>query len=330
MRLADRLTYRRVTGPDLSDELPSLVEQYQLPGLRLVRLLPPTGRNVNAIMADAKGAEYVFRCYLRNVDVARIEFQLDFQTHLRGKGIPTANIVATKTGERLAKAGARTWVLFGRVAGTAYDYASVAQLRNAARCLADLHEAAEDFAALPVTDDTIPSLRRWWTHGASDLAELHAMFAGRDVADELAFLDGWWTSLTREFPTTVVDQLPPAWVHADFHGENLAFVDDWVSGVFDFDVVHRGYRLEDVAHATFCFARETATSDRILPERAAAFREHFGLTDLECEALPAFIVATQARNAARYRVREREGADPAAVLRRHVARMRYLTGLALS
>lgn len=318
-----------MTGPDLRDELPALVEQYQLPGLRLVRPLPTTGRNVNVIMADAQGAEYVFRCYLRNADVARIEFQLDFQTHLRGKGIPTADIVATKTGERLAQAGARTWVLFGRIAGTPYDYASEEQLRDAARCLADLHEAAEDFAAPPVADDTIPGVRRWWTHGAGDLAELHAMFAGREVADELAFLDGWWVSLMRDFPIEVVDQLPSAWVHADFHGENLVFVDDRVSGVFDFDVVHRGYRLEDVAHATFCFARENTTSHRIRPDRATAFREHFDLTDLEREALPAFIVATHARNAARYRVREREGADPAAVLRQHVARMRHLTGLTL-
>lgn len=318
-----------MSGPDLSDELPLVVEQYRLPGLRLIELLPTTGRNFNAIMADARGNEYVLRCYLRNVDLARIEFQLDFQEHLLDKGIPTADIVATKAGERHVHVGARTWVLFGRVDGAGYDYTSEEQLRNAARCLADMHRATEDFAAPPVVDDTIPGLRRWWTHGADDLAALHSMFADRDVPGELAFLDDWWVGLTRAFPIEAVDRLPLAWVHADFHGENLAFVNDRVTGVFDFDVVHRGYRLEDVAHAMFCFAREGATSNRMRPRMAAVFRGSFELTDLEREALPAFIVATHARNAARYRVRERERADPAAVLRRHVTRMRCLSGLEL-
>jgi homoserine kinase type II len=314
-----------VNQPNLGHELSLLVKQYRQE-LRLIGLLPTTGRNVNAMIADAEGTRYVLRCYRRNADLARIQFQLGFQEHLLGKGIPTADTVATKAGERLVSSDQQTWVLFRHVGGTGYDCVNEEQLCNAARCLTDLHDAAEDFAGTPVTDDTIPNLRRWWTHGADDLAELHTTFADRDVAAELAFLDGWQASLIGDFPIEVVDQLPPAWVHSDFHGENLAFVDNRVTGVFDFDLVDRGYRLEDVAYATFHFARQDAISNLIRPELAAAFQEHFVLTDLEHAALPAFIVATQARNAARYRIREREGADPDAVLRRHVARVRHLSG----
>lgn len=306
-----------------------LVEQYPLRGLDLVELLPTTGRNVNVIMADAAGARYVLRCYRRNTDVARIQFQLDFGQHLLDNGIPTAEVIATKSGARHVRAGGQTWVLFRHVAGTTYDHASEEQLRNAARCLVDLHSAAEDFTGTSVDDDTIPNVRRWWTHGCDDLAELYAMFADRNVTAELAFLNSWWARLMRDFPIEVVDLLPTAWVHADFHGGNLVFVDDQVTGVFDFDVVHRGYRLEDVAHATFCFAREGPSSSRIRPGWDEAFQEPFDLTDLERAALPAFIVATQARNAARYRIREREGGDAAAVLRQHVARMRTLAESAL-
>jgi Ser/Thr protein kinase RdoA (MazF antagonist) len=71
----------------------------------------------------------------------RIKFQLDFQEHLLDKCIPTADIIATKPGERLVNTGRRTWVLFRHVAGAGYDYANEDQLRNAARCLASLHEA---------------------------------------------------------------------------------------------------------------------------------------------------------------------------------------------
>ena len=58
---------------------------------------------------------------------------------------------------------------------------------------------------------------------------------------------------------------------------------------------------------------------------ARTFVEPFELTSLEREALPYFAVATQARTAPRYRVRQREGADIAGVLRSHVARMRALS-----
>ena len=281
-------------GADLDQMVDAVAQRYPLARIRATTVLPTTGRNSNVVMADAGGARFVLRCYRRNADAARIEFQLDFQEHLQRRGIPTAQVIATKTGERLVHDGKHFWVLFGHVAGTEYDYTSQMQLRHAAQCLAGLHAAAEDFPGPPIIDDTIPDVRRWWTH------------------------------LRRDFPLEIIDQLPQRWVHADYHGGNLAFADDRVVGVFDFDVVHRGFRVEDVAHATFCFARESASSNVIRPEMASQFLQQFDLTDLERRALPVFMVATQARNAARYRIREREGADPARVLRHHVARMREL------
>ena len=102
-------------------------------------------------------------------------------------------------------------------------------------------------------------------------------------------------------------------------------------GVFDFDVVHYGWRLADVGYALFCFSRQDQDSSVIRAYAARAFLEPFGLTSLEREALPYFVVATHARTAPRYRVRQREGADIAQVLRSHVARMRALsTGLGLT
>jgi Ser/Thr protein kinase RdoA (MazF antagonist) len=97
-----------------------------------------------------------------------------------------------------------------------------------------------------------------------------------------------------------------------------------VRGVFDFDVVHHGWRLADVGHAMFCFAREDRASTVIRAGAARAFLAAFALTDAERRALPHFVVAVQARTAPRYRVRQREGADIAQVLRSHVARMRAL------
>lgn len=100
---------------------------------------------------------------------------------------------------------------------------------------------------------------------------------------------------------------------------------DQVRAVLDFDVVHRGFRLADIAYALFCVCRQNRSSTAIVPESSAAFLQSFDLTDLERRALPYFTVAVQARTAARYRVREREGADPRDALRTHVRRMQALS-----
>jgi Ser/Thr protein kinase RdoA (MazF antagonist) len=123
----------------------------------------------------------------------------------------------------------------------------------------------------------------------------------------------------------VIDQLPRVWLHADFHPSNVVFASDQVRAVLDFDVVHRGFRLADIAYARFCFCRQNRSSTVIGAEASAAFVQAFDLTDLERRALPYFTVAVQARTAARYRVREREGTDPCEALRTHVRRMQALS-----
>jgi homoserine kinase type II len=300
----------------------------QWPLLRRARLagsLPGSARNLNLLVRDTDGSRYVLRCCRRNPGRDRIGFQLDFQDHLRRRGIPVPEVIRTGAGDRCIASDAAWWVLSRFVEGGAYRYDSQAQLGSAARCLSDLHAAAADFTIPPVADDTIPDLRRWWTHGDQELAGLRGMFAGPGTEPELGFLARWHAALVRDLPLTVADQLARGWLHADFHGQNIAFDGDRVCGVFDFDVAHRGWRLEDIAYAMFCFARESRVSSVIRAGAARAFLEPFELTDLERQALPYFIVATQARTAPRYRVRAREGADPAQVLRAHVARMRVLS-----
>lgn len=307
------------------DETLPMLARWPLSRARLAGPLPGSARNVNMLVEEPGGARYVLRCCTRNPSRDRILFQLAFQDHLRRRGIPTAEVVTTRTGERcMASEAGFQWILFRFVEGHAYDYGSRVQLRSAARCLSRIHAAAADFTATPASDDTIPDLRRWWTHGDEELTSLHAMFAGSDVGPELDFLGRWRDALVRALPLGRVDELPGAWLHADFHGQNLVFSDGQVRGVFDFDVVHHGWRLADVGYAMFCFSREDQASSLIRADAARAFLEAFALTELERTALPYFVVATQARTAPRYRVRERAGADTAQVLRSHVARMRAL------
>lgn len=253
------------------EEALAALAQWPLRRARPAGSLPGSARNLNLLVQDADGSRYVLRRCRRNPRRDRILFQLEFQDHLRRHGIPTAEVIRTGTGERCVASGQAWWVLSRFVPGTPYRYGSAVQLLSAARCLSGLHASGNGFTAPPAADDTIPDLRRWWTHGDQELAALRDMFAGSGTGPELDFLGRWHDCLVRDLPLGLVDGLPRAWIHADFHGQNIVYDDDQVCGVFD------------------------------------------------------FVVATQARTVPRYRVRAREGADPAQVLRGHVARMRALS-----
>lgn len=288
--------------------------------------MPASARNISLLVEDSDGSRYVLRGCRRNPRRDRIIFQLEFQDHLRRHGIPSPQVVVTKTGDRCVENGpASLWVMFHFVEGHHYRCGSRAQLLHAARCLSGIHAAGADFIARPVLDDTIPNPLRWWTHGEEEMAGLRGMFAGSGVEPELNFLDRWRTALTRDLPLTAVDELPRAWLHSDFHPRNVVFAGGQVQAVLDFDVVHRGFRVEDIAYARFCFCRQSRSSTVIDARASAIFQQAFELTEPERRALPYFTVAVQARTAARYRVREREGTDPREALRTHVRRMRALS-----
>ena len=277
-------------------------------------------------MEDSAGARYVLRGHRRNPRRDRIIFQLDFQEHLGRRGIPVPRVVASRTGERCVESGpGALWVMFRFVDGHHYRFDSRLQLRAAARCLAGMHEAGAGFNAGPVGDETIPDLFTWWARGKEEIAGLRRMFAGAGVEAELDFLDHWHTALTRELPLAVIEEMPRAWLHADFHPGNVIFASDQVRAVLDFDVVHHGFRLEDIAYAVSRFCPPGGARTVSGAEAATIFLRAFDLTTLERRALPYFMVAVQARTAARYRVREREGADPREALRTHVRRMRALS-----
>jgi Ser/Thr protein kinase RdoA (MazF antagonist) len=306
--------------------LPSLT-QWPLRHPRLLGRLPASARNINLFVEDSDGSRYVLRGCTRNPSRERIIFQLEFQDHLRCHGIPIPQVVTTEAGERCVESSpASLWVMFRFVEGHHYRYNSRLQLLRAARCLSGIHAAGASFATKPVQDDTIPDLLRWWTHGEEEIVALRRMFSGGGVEPELDFLDDWRSAATRDLPLRVVAGLPRSWLHSDFRPSNVLFAGDQVQAVLDFDVVHRGFRLEDIAYAMFCFCRQGRSSAVIDAEASAIFQQVFDLTGPERGALPYFIVAVQARTAARYRVRAREGTDPREALRTHIRRMRALSG----
>jgi Ser/Thr protein kinase RdoA (MazF antagonist) len=288
--------------------------------LREPRVLGRTARgarNESVRVEDAAGRRYLLRAHLRNRALRRVEFQLDVQEHLAAVGFPTAAVLTGPHGERVVSAGAEFWALFTFVDGTPCDGTNIAHVREAARGLAEFHRACESFEREEVRDDTIPAPELWWLDGERQLARLETFFVGAGVEAEINELRRWHEVLLDEHPAELLRLLPRSWVHGDYRPDNLIFAGGSLVGVFDFDVLHRGARLEDLALASQAFPGGAAF--------VAAYTERAPLSADEQRLLPAMAAAVQIRTADGYAVRRRTGENPAAALRAHVSLLRKMT-----
>jgi len=165
----------------------------------------------------------------------------------------------------------------------------------------------------------------WWTDTAKELHTLDEFFAGMGVDNELACVREYVAELVYEWPQERNTALRLAWVHGDYHGRNMVFVGDEMRGLFDFDVVHRGFRVEDIYLAIFMFGRQYRGSHIIRPDVAQAFLEEYArnteLRQEELEALPVFAGLERVPIASYYAMLQRDGEDPVSYLRSHIETM---------
>ncbi len=302
-----------------------VLSAYALPNARPVRPIAASKRNDNLLIEDGRGGRYVLRRYRRNRDPARIDFQLRFQQHLLAGGFPTSAIVPTASGALFLTLDANRWALFTHIEGHEYDFNRPAQAEEAGRRLAQFHELAESFTEPEVTVPHNADVRRWLEHGPLELTRLERMFIGQDVDDELHFLRTWHATLVSDFPLRRFNTRVLRWLHGDYHGRNMVFSGDQVQGVFDFDAVHRGFRIEDLGEAVFKFGREFRGSFRLRPDAVRLFlgayeRTSGLLSETEQEALPLMVVGLPL-DAAYYEMLRRDGEDPAPYLRDSVGTM---------
>ena len=292
-----------------------------------VQPMEASKRNDNFVIVGPD-AKYVLRQYRRNNDEERVRFQLRFQQHLLDQGFPTSQIILSTTGDLLAIEDSGLWSLFAYVEGNEFDFSSTAQVADATRLLARFHLISASFDEPEVVFDVNREWCDWWSAGDNELQELAAIFAGRGVDDDLAFLGDWYAESVREWPAERVDQLPRGWIHGDWHGRNMVFVGDEVRGIFDFDPVRRGVTIEDLARAVFMFGRESRPSRHIRLDVARLFIQedcaHRALTDEELRAIPFVMVAHWAPTADYYGMLERDGEDSVAYLHHHVGLMQDL------
>jgi Ser/Thr protein kinase RdoA (MazF antagonist) len=304
-----------------------VLAQYPLPNASVLDVHEASKRNDNFLIEDDSGHRYILRRYRRNNWEARVRFQLSFQQHLVDAGFPTSEIIPTTSGDVLVMEEDSPWALFTFIEGTEYDFSRLGQAIEAARCLARFHTITDSFRDEEVIIN-ISRMPDWWTRAGKEIQALEDFFAGMGVDDELACIREYVAELVRKWPAERNATLQTAWVHGDYHGRNMVFVNDEMRGLFDFDVIRRGFRIEDISLALFMFGRQYRGSRTIRLDVAQAFLEEYRrdaeLGPDELDALPVLAVLERVPVAPYYEMVQREGEDPIPFLRDHVETMRTM------
>jgi Ser/Thr protein kinase RdoA (MazF antagonist) len=307
--------------------LSRVLAQYPLPNVRVLGVHEASKRNDNLLVEDGSGRKYILRRYRRNNWEARVRFQLSFQQHLVDAGFPTSEIIRAVSDDILVIQDSTPWALFTFIEGTEYDFSRLGQAVEAARRLAQFHTITDSFHSEEVVLD-ISRMPDWWTRAGKEIQALEDFFAGMGVDDELACIREYVAELVRKWPAERNATLQTAWVHGDYHGRNMVFVNDEMRGLFDFDVIRRGFRIEDISLALFMFGRQYRGSRTIRLDVAQAFLEEYRrdaeLGPDELDALPVLAVLERVPVAPYYEMVQREGEDPIPFLRDHVETMRTM------
>jgi homoserine kinase type II len=284
--------------------------------------------NENWLLEEPTGRHVVLRRYVHS-NLERVTFQLRLQAHLHANGFPTARSLSSQAGAAYEPDEAGVlWAAFEHIDGREYNF-STDDAVKAARHLAQFHLLGEGLASDPPPLPHRPSLRECWANAQADIAGLRELFAGMDVSAELAYLEQWWRFAQEHWPLERLDALPSGLVHGDFHGRNLAYTDEGLAGVFDFDDVERGPFAQDLGWATYKFARESRFSPSMRPHVVHAFLDAYEsvrpLSDEEHAALPVMIAMGYPPNPRYYRFyRDHHGTNLVNRLKREVGLMRFL------
>ncbi|MGH2362169.1 MAG: phosphotransferase enzyme family protein [bacterium] len=214
-------------------------------------------RNDNWLIEDGESRRYVLRRHRQHRQARRVTFQLSFQQHLHRHGFPTPQVIETREGATCVVGGdGLPWSLLTYVDGTFYEFDRMGHVVEAARRLAQFHTLAETFGGEDVRVGYAPPIREWGIDTEDDFQVLKGLFAESAFDEELAYVWDWWQSVLAEWPLRRVDALPIGWVHGDYHGRNMVFVEDEMRALFDFDDLNRGPLVFDVARGVHMFGRD--------------------------------------------------------------------------
>jgi homoserine kinase type II len=177
--------------------------------------------NTNYFLTTNQG-EYVLTLFER-LSQEQLPFYLHLMKHLADQGIAVPAPQANTQGDILLSVCGKPAAVVNRLAGSSQLDPSPTHCHAMGAALAQMHLAARSY------EHQQPNLRglSWWNHTVPDILPFLSPSQAHTLQHELAFQNHVQSSFAYA-------ALPSGAVHADAFRNNVMFVDDQLSGVFDF------------------------------------------------------------------------------------------------
>jgi len=177
--------------------------------------------NTNYFLTTDQG-EYVLTLFER-LTREQLPFYLHLMKHLAEQGIAVPAPQANAQGEILLSVGGKPAAVVNRLAGSSQLDPSPAHCHAMGASLAQMHLAARNY------EHQQPNLRglAWWNRTVPDILPFLSERHANTLQHELAFQNHVQSSFAYA-------ALPKGAVHGDAFRNNVMFVDNQLSGVFDF------------------------------------------------------------------------------------------------
>jgi Ser/Thr protein kinase RdoA (MazF antagonist) len=218
----------------------------------------------SACMAETSNGDYLLKRHNQALrDAASLGEEHRFMAHLRANGLPVPQVLRSLDGQSTLFHDGYTYEVYCRSAGDDLyqdyqswtPYLSLQHAYQSGVALAQLHDAAQDFAEPErgphplITSFTIlPS--------ADPIAATQHYIAERPAMTAYLQGKGWQNvlkSLLDQFGQGLSEKLalhPTLWTHNDWHPSNLLWNPDGsVATIFDFGLAARTSALQDIATA---------------------------------------------------------------------------------
>jgi len=257
------------------DELRAFLEGYDIGSLHALKGIAEGVENSNWLLMTDAGS-FIMTLYEKRVDPADLPFFLGLMQHLSARGINCPNPVPLRSGQLLGRLAGRPAAIVTFLDGFSVRRPTPAHCRQVGDVLAAMHLAGADFGIRRVNALSLPGWRPLFARCGARAEEVEPGL-GALIEAELGFLEANWPS-----------GLPSGVIHADLFRDNVFFLNDQLSGVFDFYFACDDLYAYDVAICmnAWCFEPDwsfNVTKARALLEGYCARRP---LSAAEFEALP--------------------------------------------
>lgn len=203
------------------DELTQWIKQFPLGQALALDGIASGIENSNFFLTVERG-EYVLTIF-ENLDFDQLPFYIGLMRHLAERGIPVPAPVANHEGELVVALQGKPAVIVTKLAGSSQMDPQPVHCAEVGAMLARMHLAAQDF---PLAQPNLRGLA-WWSATAPVVLPHLSADNARLLREEVAFHEAFAAS-------EAYARLPRGPVHADLFRNNVMFVDEQLTGCFDF------------------------------------------------------------------------------------------------